>query len=91
MSEADVKCYEKRYSDVKGDARAHFMDIGLDTGRIGTCADELTDYEAQGLIDKKPFLQRAYGKSSNYALTMARQWYTDIGFKKDGEYKIDAW
>lgn len=24
-------------------------------------------------------------------MTMARQWYVDIGFKKDGKYKIDEW
>lgn len=90
LNDADVKCYEGRYTDVKGDARAHFMDVGQDTGRLGTCANELSDYEAQGLIDRKPLLQRAYGKSNNYALTMAKQWYTDIGFKKDGKYKIDS-
>jgi len=93
LSEDDVKCYEGRYSDVKdhGDPRAHFMDVGMDTGRLGTCANELSDYDAQGLLDRKPFLQRAYGKNSKYALTMAKQWYTDIGFKKDGKYEIDKW
>ena len=33
MSDADVKCYTKRYSDVKGDAREHYANIGEKEGR----------------------------------------------------------
>ena len=91
LSDADVKCYEARYSDITGDPRQHFINIGEDTGRLGTCANELSKYESQALLDRKPFLQRAYGKKSKYANTMAKQWYTDIGFKTEGKFKIDPW
>jgi len=67
LSDADVKCYEGRYSDVTGDARAHFMNIGQDTGRLGTCAEDLSAYEAQAILDRSPELQRAYGTNSKYA------------------------
>jgi len=91
LSDADVKCYESRYSDITGDPRQHFINIGEDTGRLGTCANELSKYESQALLDRKPDLQRAYGKKSKYANTMAKQWYTDIGFFKEGKFEIDAW
>ena len=80
MSDSDVKCYGDRYSDITGDPRQHFINIGEDTGRLGTCANELSKYESQALLDRKPDLQRSYGKKSKYANTMAKQWYTDIGF-----------
>lgn len=91
LSDADVKCYGERYSDITGDPRQHFINIGEDTGRLGTCAEELSKYESQALLDRKPDLQRAYGKKSKYSNTMAKQWYTDIGFAKEGKFKIDAW
>lgn len=91
LNDADVKCYGARYSDITGDPRQHFINIGEDTGRLGTCANELSKYESQALLDRKPDLQRSYGKKSKYANTMAKQWYTDIGFQKEGKFKIDAW
>jgi hypothetical protein len=33
MSDADVKCYQDRYSDVKGDPREHYFTIGEKEGR----------------------------------------------------------
>jgi len=56
LSDADVKCYGERYSDITGDPRQHFINIGEDTGRLGTCAEELSKYESQALLDRKPDL-----------------------------------
>ena len=45
MTEADVACYIARYSDVSGDARDHFTNIGHLEGRLSTCAPDLTEIE----------------------------------------------
>lgn len=43
MSDADVQCYEKRYSDLEGKSgREHFLEIGSEEGRLATCAMNLT-------------------------------------------------
>jgi hypothetical protein len=45
MTEADVKCYETRFADLKGKkGRAHFQEVGSDQGRLKWCATNLTDY-----------------------------------------------
>jgi hypothetical protein len=33
MSDADVKCYQDRYADVKGDPREHYANVGEKEGR----------------------------------------------------------
>lgn len=36
MSDADVKCYESRYTDLNGrTGREHFLEYGQDEGRWG--------------------------------------------------------
>jgi hypothetical protein len=47
MSDADVKCYENRYSDLNGkSAREHYKEIGEEEGRLNTCAIRLTEIMA---------------------------------------------
>jgi len=47
MNDEDVKCYEKRYSDLKGlAAREHFGTVGHFEGRLPTCGRNMTTYEA---------------------------------------------
>lgn len=47
MNDADVACYQARYSDLgQTDPREHFMTVGIKQGRVGTCAPELTEMEA---------------------------------------------
>ena len=46
MSDADVKCYTKRYPDVKGDAREHYANIGEKEGRNPNCGIELSEFQA---------------------------------------------
>lgn len=39
MSDADVKCYEAKYSDLDGKSgREHFLEYGQDEGRWPNCA-----------------------------------------------------
>jgi len=47
MSDADVECYKKRYSDLNGKpAREHYKEIGEEEGRLNTCAIRLTEIMA---------------------------------------------
>lgn len=47
MTDADVKCYEKRFSDLgKLKGREHYQEIGEEQGRLNTCAKNLTNYQA---------------------------------------------
>jgi hypothetical protein len=59
MTEADVKCYEGRYTDLadkKG--REHYAHEGSEEKqlRLNTCAKTLTLFEAQRYIDNNPDL-----------------------------------
>jgi len=56
MNDTDEKCYEARFADLydmKG--RDHFMEFGSD--RLGTCAQKLTDNQAQRYLNLNPDLQ----------------------------------
>ena len=47
MSDADVKCYEKRVGDLDGkSAREHFLEIGSDEGIWNHCGQNLTNYQS---------------------------------------------
>lgn len=47
MSNADVKCYESKFSDLDGkSAREHFLEIGSDEERWSHCGKNLTNIEA---------------------------------------------
>ena len=48
LNDEDAKCYSSRYQDIDAmlDPKAHYSTIGIQQGRLGTCAKRLTDYEA---------------------------------------------
>jgi hypothetical protein len=57
MSDADVKCYESKFSDLDGkNGREHFLEYGQDLGRWNHCAQNLTNYESQRYLDTNPDL-----------------------------------
>jgi len=73
MNDEDVKCYEKRYSDLQGmGAREHFQGIGHYEGRNPTCGRNLTTYESESYLNRNPDLQHEYGRRGAYALSKAR-------------------
>jgi len=83
MTEADMECYTKRYSDVGSmDAREHYEKIGHDQGRLATCAPDLTDIEEQTYLDRYPDLQHAFGRNGTFARQKAHDHMLDFGFKE---------
>lgn len=57
MSDADVKCYESKYSDLNGKgAREHFLEFGQDENRWNHCGANLTTIQSQRLLDMNPDL-----------------------------------
>lgn len=48
LNDEDAKCYSSRYQDIDAmlDPKTHFTTVGIQQGRLGTCAKRLTDYEA---------------------------------------------
>jgi hypothetical protein len=56
MSDADQQCYASRYEDVKTNAKEHFKLTGDAQGRLGTCARDLSDYEALTYLHSFPEL-----------------------------------
>jgi len=57
MSDADVKCYEAKFSDLEGkNGREHFLEYGQDEGRWAHCAQNLTSYMSQRYLDTNPDL-----------------------------------
>ena len=55
MTDEEAACYAKRYSDLgKMNAREHYVKVGIDQGRIKTCARELTEYETMTYIRRNP-------------------------------------
>lgn len=48
INDEDAKCYASRYNDIDAmlDPKTHFSTVGVEQGRLGTCARRLTDYEA---------------------------------------------
>ena len=91
MSDADVECYKKRYSDVEGDAREHYANIGEKQGRNPNCGIELTLYQAQKYIDRNPDLQNMYGVGGKFAQQKAIENYTDWGYFHDKNIAYEDW
>jgi len=91
MSDADVACYTGKYSDVTGDARQHYMNVGQAEGRNPNCANNITDYAAQKYIDRNPDLQYEFGRKGKFAAISARQNYTDYGFDLKKNAKSEDW
>ena len=57
LSDNDARCYAARFSDLKGNSGlTHYATVGVPQGRLGTCAKQLTDYEAQTYLETFPEL-----------------------------------
>jgi hypothetical protein len=57
LSDNDARCYAARFSDLKGNSGlTHYATVGVPQGRLGTCAKDLTDYEAQTYLENFPEL-----------------------------------
>jgi hypothetical protein len=57
LSDNDARCYAARFSDLKGNSGlTHYATVGVPQGRLGTCAKQLTDYEAQVYLETFPEL-----------------------------------
>lgn len=48
INSEDAKCYASRYQDIDAllDPKSHYATVGIQQGRLGTCARRLTDIEA---------------------------------------------
>lgn len=70
INDEDAKCYSSRYQDIDAllDPKSHYATVGIQQGRLGTCAKRLTDIEAQRYLSSNPELQRAYGKTGPSSL-----------------------
>jgi len=84
MSDADVKCYEKKFSDLEGkNGREHFLEYGQDLSRWNHCGANLTSFMSQRYLDTNPDLQHKFGRSSEISRTLAAEHYVDYGYKED--------
>jgi len=82
MTDADIACYSSRYSDIKDKKpKDHYRTTGDIQGRLGTCARDLTDYEALMYLHTFPELQQKFGDGAS-ALKQARKHYMEIGYKQ---------
>jgi hypothetical protein len=92
MTEADEKCYEARYGDLKGvPGRRHFQDVGSAEGRLSTCATNLTAYQTQKYLDVYPDLQHAFGRKGRGPNSLARDHYLDYGFNEKRDVSRYEW
>ena len=58
LNDEDARCYSARYNDIDAmlDPKSHYATIGIQQGRLGTCAKKLTDYEALRYLNQNPEL-----------------------------------
>mmetsp|Transcript_37177 Transcript_37177/g.57063 ORF Transcript_37177/g.57063 Transcript_37177/m.57063 type:complete len:268 (+) Transcript_37177:46-849(+) len=83
MNDEDAKCYAERYKDLNGtDPHDHYLTLGIDQGRLPTCAKNLSDIEAQAYLDRYPDLQEHLGRSGPGALFKAREHFVNHGYKE---------
>lgn len=81
LNDNDQRCYAARFSDLKGAAPlTHYATVGVAQGRLGTCAKELTDYEAQTYLETFPELSQKYGRDSKASWDQARKHYSEVGY-----------
>jgi hypothetical protein len=65
LTDNDQRCYAARFSDLKGAASlTHYATVGVAQGRLGTCAKQLTDYEAQTYLETFPELSQKFGRDT---------------------------
>jgi len=83
LNDEDAKCYSSRYQDIDAmlDPKTHYSTVGIQQGRLGTCARRLTDYEAQRYLNENPDLQRLFGKKGASSLSQARDHWQSVGYK----------
>lgn len=83
LNDEDAKCYSSRYQDIDAmlDPKTHYSTVGIQQGRLGTCAKRLTDYEAQRYLNENPDLQRLFGKKGAASLSQARDHWQTVGYK----------
>jgi hypothetical protein len=43
LNDEDAKCYAARYNDIP---KTHYSTVGIEQGRLGTCAKKLTNQQA---------------------------------------------
>jgi len=81
LSDNNARCYAARYSDLKGAASlTHYATVGVSQGRLGNCAKELTNYEAQTYLETFPELSQKMGRDSKGAWDQARKHFEEIGY-----------
>jgi hypothetical protein len=81
LSDNDARCYAARFSDLKGNSGlTHYATVGVPQGRLGTCAKELTNYEAQTYLELFPELAQKFGRDTKGAWDSARKHYSTVGY-----------
>jgi hypothetical protein len=81
LSDNDQRCYAARFSDLKGSAPlTHYATVGVSQGRLGTCAKELTNYEAQTYLETFPELSQKFGRDTKASWDQARKHFEEIGY-----------
>jgi len=81
LSDNDARCYAARFSDLKGNSGlTHYATVGVPQGRLGTCAKELTNYEAQTYLETFPELAAKCGRDTKGAWDAARKHYSTVGY-----------
>lgn len=75
LNDEDAKCYAARYNDIDAmlDPKTHYSTVGIEQGRLGTCAKKLTNQQAQKYLDNNPDLQRQFGNRGAASLEQAKE------------------
>lgn len=83
LNDDDARCYSARYQDIDAllDPKAHFASMGLQQGRLGTCAKRLTDYEALRYLQQNAEISRQFGRSGASAIEQAKSHWRRIGYR----------
>lgn len=83
LNDEDAKCYAARYNDIDAmlDPKTHYSTVGIEQGRLGTCAKKLTTQQAQKYLDNNPDLQRQFGNRGQASLEQAKEHWQTTGYK----------
>jgi hypothetical protein len=83
LNDEDAKCYAARYNDIDAmlDPKTHYSTVGIEQGRLGTCAKKLTNQQAQKYLDNNPDLQRQFGNKGAASLEQAKEHWQTTGYK----------
>jgi hypothetical protein len=81
LLEFTLPCSLFRFSDLKGNSGlTHYATVGVPQGRLGTCAKELTNYEAQTYLESNTELAAKCGRDTKGAWDAARKHYSTVGY-----------